>query len=125
MKWLRKNIINDFLEALSSNEKKDKSATINIQIFSKEVSVKFHVDNLVGIINGAKNKNNKVLALPSPQEETTTQEKNVAPSPTISEKNKEVMANTSNNDVALKQAALKQEQAKQAALKQEQAKQAA
>ncbi|WP_400246617.1 hypothetical protein AB3U99_07125 [Niallia sp. JL1B1071] len=141
MKWLRKNIINDFLEALSSNEKADKSATVNIQLFSKEVSVKFHVDNLVDILIGAKNKNNKMLALPSPQEETSSSQANtVEQNQLINETNPSAINSISNNDEALaqekarqetaaqekaKQGALAQEKAKQGALAQEKAKQAA
>ncbi|PAD25000.1 hypothetical protein CHH62_15555, partial [Niallia circulans] len=90
MKWLKRNIISDFLKALSSNEKQEKSATLNIQLFSKKVSVKFHVDNLVDIINGAR-KNNRVLELPSPQEETSTPKNIAAQNPVVYENTQEIM----------------------------------
>ncbi|EOR22059.1 hypothetical protein A499_19903, partial [Niallia nealsonii AAU1] len=93
MKWLKRNIINDFLEAVSNNEKKDKSATINISLFSKEISVKFHVDNLVGILNGAKN--NKVLALPSPQEDNSSLEEIATPNSVVSENDPETLGSNS------------------------------
>ncbi|MFP7402861.1 hypothetical protein, partial [Niallia circulans] len=96
MKWLKKNIISDFLKALSSNEKQEKSATLNIQLFSKEISVKFHVDNLVDIINGAR-KNNRVLELPSPQEETSTSENIAAQTPVVYENAQETMGAITQN----------------------------
>ncbi|WP_152910783.1 hypothetical protein, partial [Bacillus sp. 522_BSPC] len=120
MKWLKKNIINDFLKALSSNEKEDKSATINIQLFSKGVSVKFHVDNFVEVLNGAKNKNNKKLALPSPQEDTPSQESNVIQNQLINETNPSTINGISNNDEAAEQ-----EKARQKAVAQEKARQEA
>ncbi|MEK5379771.1 hypothetical protein [Niallia sp. FSL W8-0635] len=130
MKWLRKNIINDFLEALSNNEKKGKSATLNIQLFSKEVSVKFHVDNFVEVLNGVKNKNNKMLALPSPQEEIPPQANAVIQNQLINENPTSAITSISNNDEALaqekaKQEALAQEKARQEALAQEKARQEA
>ncbi len=130
MKWLKRNIINDFLKALSSNEKEDKSATINIQLFSKEVSVKFHVDNFVEVLNGVKNKNNKMLALPSPQEEIPPQANAVIQNQLINENPTSAITSISNNDEALaqekaKQEALAQEKARQEALAQEKARQEA
>ncbi|HEO8420463.1 TPA: hypothetical protein VBX77_002489 [Yersinia enterocolitica] len=125
MKWLRKNIINDFLEALSNNEKKDKSATLNVQLFSKEVSVKFHVDNLVDVLNGAK-KNNKVLALPSPKEETASQNNTAIQSTEISKTNNSIPSNEETiAEEKAKQEALAKEKAKQEALAKEKAKQEA
>ncbi|CAI9389574.1 hypothetical protein BACSP_02541 [Bacillus sp. T2.9-1] len=130
MKWLKKNIINDFLKALSSNEKEDKSATINIQLFSKGVSVKFHVDNFVEVLNGAKNKNNKMLALPSPQDDTPSQESNVIQNQLINETNPSTINGISNNDEAAaqekaRQEAAAQEKARQKAAAQEKARQEA
>ncbi|PAE13319.1 hypothetical protein CHI02_05280, partial [Niallia circulans] len=96
MKWLKRNIISDFLKALASNEKQENSATLNIRLFSKEVSVKFHVDNLVDIINGAR-KNNRVLELPSPQEETSTPENIAAQTPVDYENTQETMDGITQN----------------------------
>ncbi|MFP7393219.1 cell envelope integrity protein TolA [Niallia circulans] len=129
MKWLKKNIISDFLKALSSNEKQEKSATLNIQLFSKEISVKFHVDNLVDIINGAR-KNNRVLELPSPQEETSTSENIAAQTPVVYENAQETMgAITQNAEVVdqekARQEAAAKEKAKQEAAAKEKAKQEA
>jgi hypothetical protein len=129
MKWLKRNIISDFLKALSNNEKQEKSATLNIQLFSKEISVKFHVDNLVDIINGAR-KNNRVLELPSPQEETSTPENIAAQTPVDYENTQETMgaitqnAEVVNQEKARQEAAAK-EKAKQEAAAKEKAKQEA
>jgi len=128
MKWLKRNIINDFLEAVSNNEKKDKSATINISLFSKEISVKFHVDNLVGILNGAKN--NKVLALPSPQEDNSSLEEIATPNSVVSENDPETLGSNSQSaevtaQEKARQKAAAQEKAKQEAAAQEKARQEA
>ena len=128
MKWLKRNIINDFLEAVSNNEKKDKSATINISLFSKEISVKFHVDNLVGILNGAKN--NKVLALPSPQEDNSSLEEIATPNSVVSENDPETLGSNSQSaevtaQEKARQKAAAQEKAKQKAAAQEKARQEA
>ncbi|MFS0658276.1 cell envelope integrity protein TolA [Niallia alba] len=124
MKWLKRNIINDFLEAVSNNEKKDKSATINISLFSKEISVKFHVDNLVGILNGAKN--NKVLALPSPQEDNSSLEEIATPNSVVSENDPETLgSNSQSAEEKARQEAAAQEKARQEAAAQEKARQEA
>jgi len=124
MKWLKRNIINDFLEAVSNNEKKDKSATINISLFSKEISVKFHVDNLVGILNGAKN--NKVLALPSPQEDNSSLEEIATPNSGVSENDPETLgSNSQSAEEKARQEAAAQEKARQEAAAQEKARQEA
>ncbi|WP_123259744.1 cell envelope integrity protein TolA [Bacillus sp. PK3-056] len=108
MKWLKRNIISDFLKALSSEEKQEKSATLNIQLFSKEISVKFHVDNLVDIINGAR-KNNKVLELPSPQAETSTPEIIDAQASVVNENAQETMGAIIQNAEVIDQEKARQE----------------
>ncbi|MDU1845910.1 MAG: cell envelope integrity protein TolA [Niallia nealsonii] len=125
MKWLKRNIINDFLEAVSNNEKKDKSATINISLFSKEISVKFHVDNLVGILNGAKN--NKVLALPSPQEDNSSLEEIATPNSVVSENDPETLGSNSQSaeEKARKEAAAQEKARKEAAAQEKARKEAA
>ncbi|WP_303985823.1 hypothetical protein, partial [Niallia circulans] len=124
MKWLKRNIISDFLKALSSEEKQEKSATLNIQLFSKEISVKFHVDNLVDIINGAR-KNNKVLELPSPQAETSTPEIIDAQASVVNENAQETMGAIIQNAEVIDQEKVRQEaEAKEKARQEAEAKKA-
>ncbi|MEZ2715970.1 cell envelope integrity protein TolA [Niallia circulans] len=124
MKWLKRNIISDFLKALSNNEKQEKSATLNIQLFSKEISVKFHVDNLVDIINGAR-KNNKVLELPSPPEETSTPEIIDAQASVVNENAQETMGAIIQNEEVIDQEKARQEaEAKEKARQEAEAKKA-